>query len=166
MRRARAASAATAAGAAHSSRVAAGGTTRVSIQAATPSIITPNSCLIVSIQGPALGNSLPAEAPTTSSGAPIPRLMANSAAAPRAMLPLWPITASVATSGGATQVVTISAESAPMTATPPKLPAVWRLLASLRRVWMAAGIWMVNTPIIDNASTTNSPANSTMIQVC
>ena len=31
---------------------------------------------------------------------------------------------------------------------------------------MAAGIWMVNTPIIDSASTTNSPANSTMIQVC
>ena len=96
----------------------------------------------------------------------MPRLMANSAAAPRAMLPLWPITASVATSGGATQVVTISADSAPMTATPPKLPAVCRLLAALKRVWMAAGIWIVNSPIIDSASTTNSPANSTMIQVC
>jgi hypothetical protein len=38
---------------------------------------------------------------------------------PRTMSPVWPITASAANNGGATQAETISADSAPITATPP-----------------------------------------------
>ena len=70
-------------GMAHSTSAARPGATRTSIQAATPSIITPNSFFTVSIHGPALGSSLPCDAPTSSSGVPIPRLITNSAAAPR-----------------------------------------------------------------------------------
>ena len=81
---------------------------------ATPRNITPKSDFTVSIQGPTLGSSEPAEAPTRSSGTPIPRPVAYSAAAPRAILPVWLITDSAAISAGATQAVTTSAESAPM----------------------------------------------------
>ncbi len=121
---------------AHKSSVQRSGTMRASIHAATASIMTPKSCLTVSIQAPALGRNLPAEAPTRSSGTPMPRLIAKSAAAPRTMSPLWPMTARVATSGGATQVVMMSADSAPITATPTKEPACWRLLSAARRVCM------------------------------
>ena len=95
---------------------------RASIHAATASIITPKSFLTSSIHGPAFGRSLPAEAPTTSSGVPMPMLIAKSAAPPRAIWPVWLMTSSAPTSAGPTQVVTMSAESAPMTATPPKSP--------------------------------------------
>ena len=54
-----------------------------------------------SIQAPARGSQRPAELPTTSSGAPMPRLIANSAAAPRSTSPVWPMTISAATSTGA-----------------------------------------------------------------
>ncbi len=47
---------------------------------------------------------------------PIP--MAKSAAPPLAMLPLWPMNTRAPTRAGATQVVTMSADSAPMIATP------------------------------------------------
>ena len=96
---------------------------RESIQAATASIMTPKSFLTSSIHGPALGRSLPAEAPTISSGVPMPMLMAKSAAPPRTICPVWLMTSSAPTSAGPTQVVTMSAERAPMTATPPKVPA-------------------------------------------
>ncbi len=92
---------------------------RESIQAATANISAPNSLLTRSIQGPALGNNLPAEAPTISSGVPMPNPIANRAMPPRSMLPLWPMKSSAPTSAGATQVVTMSADNAPMTATPP-----------------------------------------------
>ena len=107
---------------AHSVSVMLPGSTRSIIQMASPSIITPNAAFTVFIHGPTFGSSCPAEAPTTSSGEPMPRLNANNAPEPRATSPLWPMTARVATSGGATQVVTISAESAPMIATPMNLP--------------------------------------------
>ena len=103
---------------------------RASIQAATASIMTPKSFLTRSIHGPALGSSFPAEAPTTSSGVPMPMLMANSAAPPRTICPVWLMTSSAPTSAGPTQVVTMSAESAPMTATPPKVPADCLLLTA------------------------------------
>ena len=51
-------------------------------------------------------------------------------------------------------VPTISADSAPITATPPKVPARCWLLTSVRRVWIAEGIWIVNSPNIDSASAT------------
>ncbi len=73
----------------------------------------------------------------------MPILMAKRAAPPRTICPVWPMTSSAATSAGPTQVVTMSADSAPMTATPPKVPADWRLLTSARRVWIAAGICTV-----------------------
>ena len=125
--------------------------------------MTPNTALTASIHAPALGSSWPAEAPTTSSGAPMPMLSANSAAAPRNTSPLWPITASAATSGGATQAVTISDESAPMTAVPSSVPCCCLLLASARRACSAAGTCRLNTPNIASASSTNSPANTPMI---
>ena len=76
------------------------------------------------------------------------------------------MTARVANSGGATQAVTISADSAPMTATPPNVPARCWLLTSVSRVCSAEGIWIVNRPHIEAASTRNRPANNTTIQVC
>ncbi len=96
----------------------------------------------------------------------MPRLIAKSASPPRSTSPLCPITASVATSAGATQVVTISAESAPITATPPKVPARCLLLASASRVWIAAGIWIVKRPNIESASTMKSSANTVTIHGC
>ena len=134
---------------------------RASIQAATASIMTPKSFFTSSIHAPAFGRSLPAEAPTTSSGVPMPRLMAKSAAPPRTSWPVWLMTRSAATSAGPTQVVTMSADSAPMTATPPKVPALWRLLTSASRVCTAAGICTVNRPNMDSAIATKSAANRT-----
>ena len=61
---------------------------RDSIQAAMANISTPNSRLTPSIQTPARGSQRPAELPTTNSGAPMPRLIANSAAPPRSMSPV------------------------------------------------------------------------------
>ncbi len=91
---------------------------RESIHTATASINAPMDCLTVSIHAPARGSNWPAEAPTTSSGMPMPMAMENRATPPRAILPDWPITDSAATSAGPTQVVTISADSAPITTTP------------------------------------------------
>ena len=122
------------AGTAHSNNATRSGTRRASIHTATPSINTPNMFLTVSIQAPARGNKRPAEAPTTNNGAPMPSAMTNNAAPPRHMFPVWLMTISVAISGGATQAVTMSADNAPMTATPAKLPVRCRLLTSLRRV--------------------------------
>ena len=93
----------------------------------------------------------------------MPRLSANSAAAPRNTSPLWPMTASAATSGGATQAVTISEDSAPITAVPSSVPCFCWLLASARRDCSAAGTCRLNTPNIASASSTNRPANTTMI---
>src|SRR5690606_30746039 len=149
---------------AHSASTTLPGSTRPIIQIASPSSITPNAALTVFIHGPAFGSSLPAEVPTTRSGAPMPRLNANSAPAPRTTSPLWPITASAATSGGATQVVTISADSAPITAVPANVPAFCRFARFATRVWMAAGICRLKTPNIDSASTTKRLAKSVMIQ--
>ena len=154
------------AGTAHNESATRSGTMRASIHAASASIITPKSFFTRSIQGPALGSSRPAEAPTTSNGVPMPTLMANSAAPPRDTCPLWLITSSAPTSAGPTQVVTIRAESAPMTAAPPKVPADWRLLMLAMRVWMATGICSVNSPSIESASTTNRAANSVSTHHC
>ena len=58
--------------------------------------------------------------------------------------PFYPSTlSSAATSAGPTQVVTMSADNAPMIATPPQVPADWRLLTLAMRVWIAAGICTV-----------------------
>src|SRR5262245_5474822 len=146
-------------GTAHSGRMAQSGAMRDSIHAATPRNSTPKTFLTVSIQAPALGSSFPAEAPTNNKGVPMPRLMANSAAPPRAISPVWLMTVSAAINGGATQAETISADNAPITATPAYVPACCLLLVSLSRVWMKFGISMVNRPNIDDASTTNSRLN-------
>ena len=60
----------------------------------------------------------------------------------------------------------MSAESAPMTATPPKLPADWRLLMLASRVCSIAGICSVNRPNIDSASATNNAANKLSTHHC
>jgi len=93
----------------------------------------------------------------------MPRLSENRAAPPRNTSPLWPITASAATSGGATQAVTIRDDSAPMTAVPSSVPCFCLLLASARRACSAAGTCRLNTPNMASASSTNSAANTTMI---
>jgi hypothetical protein len=158
--------AATTLGTANNNSAQRAGTTRASIHAASTNISAPNRRLTLSIQAPARGIQRPAELPTTSSGAPIPRLIANRAAAPRTTSPVWPITISAATSTGPTQVVTIKADNMPITATPPKLPPRWRLLSCAMRVWMKPGICSVKTPNIDSAMATNSAANSMMIHGC
>ncbi len=153
-------------GTAHSITVTRSGRMRDSIHTATPSMRAPNTRLTVSIQAPARGSSCPADAPTTSSGTPMPIAIENSASPPRTTWPVWPMTVSAATSAGPTQVVTISADSAPMTATPAKLPPRWRLLISERRVCTKLGICTVYRPNIDSDIAMNSSANVTMIQGC
>ena len=155
---------ATNASTAQSPSVTGPGSSRLTIQIATPSIITPNACLTASIQAPAFGSNWPAEAPTSSSGAPMPRLKAKSAAPPRTTSPLWPITASDATSGGATQAVTIRDESAPMIAVPSNVPCFWLLLRFATRACSQPGTCTLKRPNMPSASQTNSAANSTMIQ--
>ena len=99
----------------------------------------PNAPLTVFIQAPVWGSSRPAEVPTASSGNPMPSDSANRVRAPRSMSPVWAITVSAATRGGATQVVTTSADSAPITAVPMKVPLFCRPLAVLMRFIRAAG---------------------------
>jgi hypothetical protein len=53
-----------------------------------------------------------------------------------------------------------------MRATPPKVPADWRLLKPARRVWIAAGICNVKSPNMDSASATNTAANSVNTHHC
>jgi hypothetical protein len=96
--------------------------------------MTPNAPLTVFIHGPTFGSSLPAEAPTSSSGEPMPMLSANNAPEPRATSPVWLMNVSAPMSGGATQVVTISDVSAPMIAVPMKVPPFWLLAMFDRRV--------------------------------
>jgi hypothetical protein len=91
----------------------------------------------------------------------MPSAMDNIATAPRTASPVFAMKVSAPMSTGATQADTISADSAPITATPKNVPARWLLLASLRRVWMKLGTSMVNSPNIDAASTMNSSANGT-----
>ena len=114
------------------------------------------------IHGPTFGSSWPAEAPTSSNGVPMPMLSANNAPEPRATSPVWLMNVSAPMSGGATQVVTISAVSAPMTAVPMNVPPFWRFAMFASRVWIAAGICSSNRPNMPSASTTNMPANSVM----
>ncbi len=64
------------------------------------------------------------------------------------MSPVWPITASAATSGGATQAVTTSEESAPMTAVPTSVPASAGCSGRATRAWNAGGTCRLNTPNI------------------
>jgi len=154
------------AGTDHNTSETRSGTMRASIQAATASIRTPKSFFTSSIQGPGFGRSRPAEAPTISNGVPMPIPAANSAAPPRAIAPVWLMTSSAPTSTGATQVVTMSAESAPISAAPPKVPADCRLLISARRDWTTTGICSVNTPNIDNARVMNTTAKSAMTHHC
>ena len=66
--------------------------------------------------------------------------MAKSAIAPRRISPFWPITASAATIGGATQALTTSADSTPMIAVPAKVPDRCRPEAPASRVSSADGI--------------------------
>ncbi len=53
--------------------------------------------------------------------------------------PLWPITVSAAINGGATQAVTISEDSAPMTAVPTSVPCFCLSLMPAIRDCSAAG---------------------------
>ncbi len=68
---------------AHIARMRLPGRNRDNIQIARPSIMKPNAPLTATIQGPTLGRNLPCAAPTASSGAPMPRLIANRARPPR-----------------------------------------------------------------------------------
>src|SRR5688572_6630901 len=146
---------------AHSSMDSQGGTMRPNNHADTNRNITPNRFLMVSIHAPAFGSSAPAEAPTSSSGVPMPRLMDNMAMAPRLTSPVCAMNVSAPMSTGATQAETISADSAPITPTPTNVPARWLLLASLSRDCTKLGIWMVNAPNMASASTTNNRAKGT-----
>ena len=69
----------------------AGGKMRLNIHTAIASIITPNTALVAYSQAPALGNNLPAEAPNSNKGTPMPKPIANKALPPNTALPVWPI---------------------------------------------------------------------------
>ncbi len=125
---------------AQSASVTVPGRMRDSIQTARPSIMKPNAPLIATIQGPALGRNLPCAAPTRSSGAPIPRLIANKAAPPRTMSPDCAMTVSAAIRAGATQAVTTSADSAPMMNAPIIVPLFCLPLTPASLLWMELGI--------------------------
>src|SRR5260363_77399 len=60
---------------------------------------SPKARLTSSIQRPARGSNAPAPAPTISSGAPIPRVIRNSAAPPNATLPVCAIKARMPNNG-------------------------------------------------------------------
>ena len=96
----------------------------------------------------------------------MPMPMAKSARLPRKTSPVWPMTASAATIGGATQAVTTSADRAPMMAVPTKLPDFCRPDRPSSRLSSAAGIFSSNRPNIASARTTKSAANVMMIQGC
>ena len=72
---------------AHARKCAIGGSSGDTRKIATPIKTTPKNRLTVSIQGPAFGNSVPAEAPTTSSGTPMPSASENKAAPPNTVSP-------------------------------------------------------------------------------
>ncbi len=101
---------------------------------ATASSSTPNTALTASIQAPARGNSLPAEVPMASSGAPMPNPSPSSAKKPSTASPVWPMKISAPISGGATQGPTMSADSAPMMAAPTSVPPSCLLLISVSLV--------------------------------
>ncbi|RLA25424.1 MAG: hypothetical protein DRQ63_09690 [Gammaproteobacteria bacterium] len=77
---------------------------------------------------------MPADAPTSNNGVPIPMLSAHNAEPPRTMSPVWPITVNVATSGGATQAVTIRDDNAPITKAPIYVPLFCLPLTMLSRL--------------------------------
>ncbi|CFD85428.1 Uncharacterised protein [Bordetella pertussis] len=143
------------------------GTTGISIHQAVPSKSIPNTRLTLSIQGPVRGNSVPADAPTSSSGMPMPQAIANRAAPPRITSPVCEMYSNAPASGAATQGPTINADSAPMTRAPVTRPPGIRLERSLRRACRPAGIWKVKAPNIASARTASRMANSDRIHgVC
>src|SRR5688500_4855198 len=98
----------------HSSICATAGITGDISHMATPSSKTPKKFLTDSIQGPTLGKSAPADAPSNNNGTPIPNAMTNNADPPRTTSPVWLIYSSAPARGAATQGPTISADNAPM----------------------------------------------------
>src|SRR6185312_2549679 len=104
--------------------------TRDNIQMASARKVTPNTAFTASIHAPARGSSLPALAPNTTSGAPMPSASANSAKPPSAGSCFSAMHSTATASGGVTQGPTISADSAPMIATPTSDPPDCLLLTS------------------------------------
>ncbi len=142
-----------------SASVTSPGNMRDIIQIASPSIMKPKAFFTATIHGPAFGRNFPCATPTTNNGAPIPRLIANSAVPPRSISPVCAMTVKVATRAGATQAVTMSDDRAPMTNAPTVVPLFWPPLIAATRDWIAAGICRSNMPNMASASTTNSPEN-------
>ena len=93
------------------------GTTGISIHHAVASNSMPNRRLTPSIHGPALGSSAPDEAPTISSGTPMPQAIANRAEPPSTTSPVCEMYSAPA-SGAATQGPTIRADNAPISSAP------------------------------------------------
>ena len=91
---------------------------RDSIQIASARKVTPNTALTASIHAPARGSSLPALAPNTISGAPMPSASANNAKPPSTASCFCAMYSTATARGGVTQGPTISADNAPMIATP------------------------------------------------
>ena len=125
---------------------------------AIASISTPKKYFTAFIQPPARGSSAPADRPTSSRGTPMPSASTNSATPPSVVLPVCAMKASAAASGGATQGPTMTADSAPMTKTPMKLPPFILLEASENLLCSALGNWISKKPNIDSASRTKMPA--------
>ena len=145
---------------AHSASVTVPGRMRDNIHTARPMNMKPKALLTATIHAPAFGNSLPWAAPTASSGAPIPMLIANSAVPPRNMSPLCAITVSAAIRAGATQAVTTSADNAPMTNAPMAVPLFWLPLTVASLLWIELGICRSKAPNMPNARRTKSPEKS------
>ena len=98
----------------------------------------------------------PAAAPNASNGAPMPIASRNSAAPPSTGSWLWPMYSTAPASGGATHGPTISADNAPIAATPASEPPRWRSVSAPSRERSAIGSCSSYRPNDDSASATNS----------
>ena len=141
----------------------AAGRIRDSIHTASPRNTNPNTRCAVVIHGPLVGMPRPAAAPNASNGVPMPIASRNSAAPPSTGSWLWPMYSTAPASGGATHGPTISADNAPIAATPASEPPRWRSVIAPRRERRAIGSSSSYRPNDDNASATNNAANAAMI---
>src|SRR5690606_19022637 len=143
------------------------GSTGHSIHHATASSIRPKPCLTLSIHGPAFGNKVPADAPASSNGTPMPQARKNKARPPSTTSCVCEIYSRIPASGAATHGPTIKADTAPSSTAADALPPGRRWLQAFNAVCHRTGAWKVKTPNIDSASKTSSTAKTLNIHgVC
>src|SRR5690606_6624243 len=143
------------------------GTTEFAISHAVASSSMPNKRLMPFIQAPALGNKAPDEAPTANSSKPSPQAIANNAVPPSTRSPVCEMNNSTPASGAATQGPTISADTMPMTNTPPYRPPGILDKRAFKAVCMPVGACSVKTSNMAKANIPSTIAKTVSTQgVC